>query len=136
MTMMRRELWLLLAGFGLLTAVVYFLFWPNPLHVIIYNDTDRPFARVTVTLGSQSAEYAPLQAEESISLGFTPVQTATDINLIVKSDPPVTWSAPFLADPDVARITLRVGASNSVIFTVEPTWRKRLQFLLNQISVI
>jgi hypothetical protein len=66
-------------------------------------------------------------------MGFIPVRQETDVALDVQGDPPLTWSAPLLADADVARITLLVDASNSVIVTVEPTWRRCLKLLLNKI---
>ena len=133
MTMMRRQKWLLLTGLGLLMAIAYFLFWPSPLHVIVYNDADRLFAGITVTIGSQSIENGTLQPDESISLGFSPVREAVDVNLDVQADPPLRWNAPYLADSDVARITLRVDKTNTVTMTVEPTWQRHLQRLINEI---
>ena len=133
MTTMRRQRWLLLTGLGLLMAVAYFLFWRSPLHVIVYNNADRLFAGITVTVGAQSIENRALQPDESISLGFAPVREAVDVNLYVQGDPPLRWSAPYLADSDVARITLRVDKTNTVTMTREPTWRRHLQLLLNEI---
>jgi hypothetical protein len=133
MTMMRRQKWILLTGFGLLMAIAYFLFWPSPLHVIVYNNADRLFDGIRVTIGSQFIENAALQPDESISLGFAPVREAVDVNLEVQGDPPLRWTAPYLADPDMAQITLRVDKSNTVTMTAEPTWHRHLQLLLNQL---
>jgi hypothetical protein len=133
MTMMRRQKWILLTGLGLLMALAYFLFWPNPLLVIVYNNADRLFAGITVTIGSQSVVNAALQPDESISLGFAPVRESVDVNLDVQGDPPLRWSAPDLAGPEMARITLRVDKTNTVTMTAEPTWRRHLQLLLNQL---
>jgi hypothetical protein len=132
-TTMRRQKWLLLTGLGLLLAVAYFLFWPSPLHVIVYNNADRLFAGLTVTVGAQSIENGALQPDESVLLGFAPVREAVDLALEVPGDPPLRWTAPDLADSDVARITLRVDKTNTVTMTVEPTWRRHLQLLLNQL---
>jgi hypothetical protein len=129
---MRRYRWLLIGIVGPLAALIYYLFWPSPLYVVIHNDADRPFSRIVVMLGQQSSEYSALAAEESISLGFNRVQKATDLTLYVQSNPPVTWSAPMLADPDVAQIILRVEKSNSVTYTAEPTWRSRLEQFMNR----
>jgi hypothetical protein len=131
--MMRRHKWLLLTGLGLLMAIAYFLFWPSPLHIIVYNDADRLFAGITVTIGSQTIENAALQPDESILFEFAPVREAVDVTLDVPGDPPLRWNAPDLADFDVARITLRVDRTNTVTMTVEPTWRRHLQLLINQI---
>jgi hypothetical protein len=133
MTTMRRQKWLLLTGLGLLVAMAYFLFWPSPLQVIVYNNADRLFAGITVTIGSQSFEKAPLQPDESISLGFKPVREAVEVQLDVQGDPPLRWSAPYLADSDVAQVTLRVDETNTVTMTVEPTWRRHLEILLNRL---
>src|SRR5690348_3395652 len=129
--MPQKKGWLRLGAMaGMLLAVVFSFVSEHSLRVVIYNNADEPFERVHVTIGSQSAEYAPLEAQESVSLEFKPVGAPADVQLDVSGDPPVHWSAPYLASGEVAEISLRVDRFGSVTMTMEPTWGRRLARLL------
>jgi hypothetical protein len=126
----RRKIWL---GAFVATAALLLLamFFPsNNIVVVLYNSSDQPFHQVTVSVGAQNRDAASLDSKESIVFSFPRGPASADVALFVDADPPLKWSAPSLANPGVARITLRVDDFGGVTVTSEESLWRRISHLL------
>jgi len=122
----RRKRWLLAAAAGLAAATALLFGTGGNLKVVLYNNTDRPFRNIAVSVGNQHSERPVLEAQESAEVSFRPTETSSDVRLSIDADPPLRWSAPSLANPSLSRITLRVDNSGAVTLTLEKSWSAQL----------
>ena len=126
----QRRSWLLCFGLGLLLVIADRVRHHGELAVVVYNDSDRMFDHVAVSVGGSSAEIPALRSRESAVLQFRPGNQAEEVRLGIDTDPVLRWSAPGLAAPGVSNITLRVNRTGAVTESIEESWGKRLSRIL------
>ncbi len=121
MKIRRRTRWIVVGTALLALAAGLILVQPG-LVVVVYNSTNEPFRRVSVSVGADMRQKESLQPRESIAFPFKKAPREADVRLVVDADPTITWRAPSLARPDVCSITLRVDEFGGVTHTVEKSW--------------
>ena len=122
----RRKRWMRAIAGGFLVVALLLFSTRKDLTVVVYNNTNRPFQNVAVSVGNTQRERASLEVRESGAFGFQTVETPSDVRLSIEADPPLRWSAPSLATPSVSRVTLRVDEFGTVTMTLEKTWAARV----------
>jgi len=126
-----RKLWLALLCIGLLLLCGLLLWSQQGLTVVIYNNSERSFQHVSVSIGNQNAEVSSLNDQESVALHFRPASQPADIQVIIEADPPLQWKAPSLAAPGISIITLHIDRYNDIRSTQEKSWTSRFMRLLD-----
>lgn len=127
----RKKIWLGAFTVAIAVFLLVLLYPSDKLVVVVYNNSDQPFHQVTVSVGAQNKDTASLDSKESMIFSFSRIEASADVALFVDADPPLKWSAPSLANPGVARVTLRVDNFGGVTATLDKSLWQRVSHLLD-----